>query len=214
VLVAPHISLTDIQQEAADNISVLHDSLGRADESSGTREVLISEAFDVYLHDDLIGVGPTRTKATLQERAAPYVKEAHNDYTATLVERGLAGGVGLVVLIWVIGMRFTRVAGRAPRAGVAEVIPRPEYLLGLVCAFAVVGVFYEVLHFRHLWALLGLGAGIDPGDVDRAPLLRRPGTKALSTGQNPTVDRALLHARPGASARSNGHQGTSGGSLS
>jgi O-antigen ligase len=182
IVAAPHVSLTDIQQQAANNISVLHDSLGRADESSGTREVLISESFDVYLHDGLVGVGPTRTKATLQERAAPYVKEAHNDYTATLVERGVVGGIGLVLLIWVIGTRFGRMVSWAPRAGVAEIVPRPEYLLGLVCAFAVAGVFYEVLHFRHLWALLGLGAGIDPGNQDAGAMHRGPGTWAGSTG--------------------------------
>lgn len=183
IVAAPHISLTDIQQQAADNIAVLHDSLGRADESSGSREVLVSEAFDVYLHDDLVGVGPTRTKDTLQERAAPYVKEAHNDYTATLVERGVVGGIGLALLIWVIGTRFGRIVGWAPRAGVAEVVPRPEYLLGLVCAFAVAGVFYEVLHFRHLWALLGLGAGIDSGNRAAEAAHRRPRTFAGSAGQ-------------------------------
>jgi hypothetical protein len=43
-------------------------------------------------------------------------------------------------------------------------------------------VFYEVLHFRHLWALLGLGAGIDPGNRDAGATHRRPGTWAGSTG--------------------------------
>jgi O-antigen ligase len=203
ILVAPHVSLTEIQQKAANSVAILHDSLGRAYESSGTRELLVSEAFDIYLHDNLVGVGPTRTKATLQERAAPYVKEAHNDYTATIVERGLAGGVGLVLLIWVVGTRFGRVAAWRPKEGVAEVIPRPEYLLGLVCAFAVAGVFYEVLHFRHLWALLGLGAGIDPGDH---------GDPRDSDRAAP--HRAAPHRRPGASARSTGQERTPTGSQS
>lgn len=162
VVLAPTVSLSQIQQQAADSIPILHDSLGRADESSGTREVLVQEAVGLYLHDNLIGIGPTRTKATLEAEAAPYVKEAHDDYTATLVERGVAGGVALVLLIWVVGTRFSRIVSRRPRPEVAVLVPRPEYLLGLVVAFAVAGFFYEVLHFRHLWALLGLGAGIDP----------------------------------------------------
>ncbi len=169
IVLAPHVSLTQIQQKAADSIPVLHDSLGRADESSGTREVLVSEAFNLYLHGDLAGAGPGRTKASLQAAAAPYVKEAHNDYTATLVERGALGGAGLVLLIWVIGTRFSRVSGWQQPPWVRELLPRPEYLLGLVCAFATAGLFYEVLHFRHFWALLGIGAGIDPG----LPLAKR-----------------------------------------
>jgi hypothetical protein len=33
-------------------------------------------------------------------------------------------------------------------------------LLGLALGLAVSGLFYEVLHFRHLWAFLGLIAGL------------------------------------------------------
>jgi hypothetical protein len=50
-------------------------------------------------------------------------------------------------------------------------------------------VFYEVLHFRHLWALLGLGAGIDPGaaPVEREAVHRRTGTHALWSQQQRTA---------------------------
>jgi O-antigen ligase len=162
VVLAPHVDITQIQQQAADSIPVLHDSLGRADESSGTREVLIRETFGLYLHGNLVGVGPSRTKDTLQAEAAPYVKEAHDDYTAALVERGAGGAAALVLLMWVVGTRFTRSVTRPMRPDIKAVVPRPEYLLALVLVFAASGFFYEVLHFRHLWALLGLGAGIDP----------------------------------------------------
>ena len=159
---APHVSLSQVQQAAADSVAVLHDSLGRANESSGTRETLIRETYNLYQHGNLIGIGPARTQAVLQAKAAPYVKEAHDDYLASIVERGVGGAVGLVLLIWVVGARFSRLVTRPQRPHVSAVVPRPEYLLGLVFAFAVAGLFYEVLHFRHLWALLGLGAGIDP----------------------------------------------------
>jgi O-antigen ligase len=162
IALAPHVSLSQVQQRAADSVAVLHDSLGRANESSGTRETLIQEAYGLYQHGNLIGIGPARTQAVLQAQAAPYVKEAHDDYLASIVERGVGGAVGLVLLMWVVGTRFSRLVSRPQRAEVSVLVPRPEYLLGLVVAFGIAGFFYEVLHFRHLWALLGLGAGIEP----------------------------------------------------
>jgi O-antigen ligase len=162
-LVVPHVDLAQIGQKAADSVQVLRDSLGRTDESSGSRQELASETLSLYLGGDLIGVGPGRTKATLKGDAAPYVKEAHNDYLATLVERGALGGVGLVLLIAVIALRLGRIATWPQTAWVRVLVPRPEYLLALGCALATAAMFYEVLHFRHLWALFGLVAGIDPG---------------------------------------------------
>ena len=162
-LVAPHVSLTQIRQSAADSVQLLRDSLGRTDESSGSREVLASETLRLYLEGDLVGVGPGRTKATLKGTAAPYVKEAHNDYLATIVERGALGGAGLTVLIAVVAVRLGRTATKPQTAWVRQLVPRPEFLLALGCAFIVSAFFYEVLHFRHLWAFLGLVAGIDPG---------------------------------------------------
>lgn len=162
VLLAPYVSLQQLQQQANDSAAVFRDSIGRTDESSGTREVLASEGIGLYLKGNLIGVGPGRTKVTLHADAAPYVKEAHNDYLATLVERGAAGGLGLVMLIWGVGVRLGRLSQWPSDPEVRALVPRPEYLVGLGCAFAAAGVFYEVLHFRHLWAFLGLVAGIDP----------------------------------------------------
>lgn len=169
VAAAPVVSIQRIQQQASDSVDVLRDSFGRSEESGGTREVLASEGIGLFLKGDLLGVGPGRTKATLRDDAAPYVKEAHNDYIATLVERGAAGGAGLAILVVAVGVRLGRVSQWPQPPDVRALVPRPEFLLALGCAFAVAGIFYEVLHFRHLWAFLGLVAGLDP---DR---LRRPG---------------------------------------
>jgi O-antigen ligase len=160
---APYVSLDQVRQRAADSVQLLRDSLGRTGESTGTRQALFSEEMRLYLHGNLIGVAPGRTKATLRNEAAPYVKEAHNDYMATLVERGALGGLGLVFLLCTIGLRLGRVARWPQSETVRALVPRPEYLLGLGLAFVVSAVFYEVLHFRHLWAFLGVVAGIDPG---------------------------------------------------
>ena len=161
-LAAPHVNLSEVGQQAGASIQLLKDSLGRTDESSGSREELASETFRLYLEGDLVGVGPGRTKATLEGEAAPYVKEAHNDYLATLVERGALGGLALVALIAVAAVRLGRVATWPQRGEVRQLLPRPEFLLALGCALAAAALFYEVLHFRHLWAFLGLVAGIDP----------------------------------------------------
>lgn len=162
-LAEPHLDLSATRQKASDSVQLLRDSIGRSDESGSEREILWSEALNLYHHSDLIGVAPGETKATLAATSAPYVKEAHNDYMATLVERGALGGLGLALLLVTIGLRLGRVALRPLRADVAKLVPRPEMLLGLGCAFLAAAVFYEVLHFRHLWAFLGLVAGLDPG---------------------------------------------------
>lgn len=160
---APFIDYSSLRHKAADSAQILRDSVGRSNESGGQREILFSEGMALYLGGNPIGVAPGRTKAALRANGAPYVKEAHNDYIATLVERGALGGLGLALLLAAAAMRLGRVARWPQRAEVRELIPRPELLLGLGCAFVVAGFFYEVLHFRHLWAFLGLVAGIDPG---------------------------------------------------
>jgi O-antigen ligase len=172
-VLAPYISLSQIRETAADSAQLLRDSLGRTDESTESRSVLASETLRLYLHGDLVGVGPGRTKATLQGTAAPYVKEAHNDYLATIVERGALGGAGLTVLIAVVAVRLARTATKPQTEWVRHLVPRPEFLLALGCGFVVSAFFYEVLHFRHLWAFLGLVAGLDPGAWMTASARRR-----------------------------------------
>jgi O-antigen ligase len=158
---APHVDVTAIRERAASSVQLLRDSVGRSDGSGSEREILFSEGMRLFRTGDLIGVAPGRTKRTLADQGASYVKEAHSDYVATLVERGLMGGIGLVILIAAIGVRLTRVAFRPLPPDVAALVPRPEYLLGLGLALMASGFFYEVLHFRHLWAFLGLVAGLD-----------------------------------------------------
>jgi O-antigen ligase len=157
----PHIDVTAIQAKAAGSVQLLQDSLGRSDTSGSERQILFSEGMRLYRAGDLIGIGPGRTKQTLADHGAPYVKEAHDDYVATLVERGVIGGIGLIILIVAIGIRLARVTFRPLPPDVAALVPRPEYLLGLGFALLASGFFYEVLHFRHLWAFLGLVAGLD-----------------------------------------------------
>lgn len=164
-LLVTSVDWTSLQEQAASSGPVLHDSFGRGDSSSQDRQVLFAEGQRLFWNGTLVGVGPGRTEPTLAAIPAPYVKEAHNDYMATLVELGVLGGVGLVVLIASITVRLARVAGRPGRAGeataVRDLLPAPQFLVAMAVSFMVAGLFYEVLHFRHLWAFLGLLAGLD-----------------------------------------------------
>lgn len=160
-IVAPNVSVPAIRAKAADSVQLLQDSVGRSGASSSQRALLFTEGIHLFYNGDLIGLGPGQTKQTLINQGAPYVKEAHDDYVATLAERGVLGGVGLIILFCAIGVRLTRVAVRPLPPEVAAMVPRPEYLLGLGVAFLASAFFYEVLHFRQLWVFLGLVAGLD-----------------------------------------------------
>ena len=144
----------------ASDIDLVADSLGRAGQSTSQRGELLTESAALYRRNSLLGIGPAQTKAELRRELAPFVKEAHNDYAAALIERGWLGGVALLTLLITVGKRAAPVfRGRLdPRW--RAVVPRPEALLAGALVVAVAGWFYEVLHLRHLWAFLALVAAI------------------------------------------------------
>lgn len=142
---------------------LVRDSLGREAESGGSRTTLANEGIALWLNGDaVLGLGPGSTESVLRDVQAPYVKEAHDDYLAALLERGALGGLALMLLAVAVAVRCRRIS--AP-GGVAadyrDVIPRPELLAAAVVAVAVSALFYEVLHFRHVWALLGVIAALE-----------------------------------------------------
>jgi O-antigen ligase len=141
----------------------VRDSIGRETESSGSRSLIVKESIKLWMHgDSVLGVGPGNTESTLRSRQAAYVKEAHDDYFAAVLERGVLGGIALVVLACAVVVRCRRIS---VDGGVSQeylsVVPRPELLAAAVAAVALSAVFYEVLHFRHVWALLGLVAALE-----------------------------------------------------
>jgi hypothetical protein len=159
-LVLPRVDLTQLREEAAGSIPLLRDSFGRSANSSGERATIVREGASLFLQGDAAGYGPARTKATLEATQAPYVKEAHNDYLATLLERGVIGGIGLLLFGIAMFARCLRlVFGKLPKA-YAELVPRPWLLAVVGPVMATAAGFYEVLHFRHLWTWLGLVAAL------------------------------------------------------
>jgi O-antigen ligase len=139
---------------------VLRYSIGRGPRSAGTRGSLFASQLDIYERGDLVGIGPAATRATLGKSAASAVKEAHNDYLATLVERGPAGALALALLVGAVAVRMSAISTRPLRPDFAAEVPVPGALAGAAAAFAFSAITHEVLHYRHLWTLLGIAAAL------------------------------------------------------
>ena len=165
--VLPAIDMDAVRHEAADSVPLLRDSIARSGDSSSERSMILHEGYAEWLAGDLLGHGPGQTQETLAATQAPYPKEAHNDYLAVLLERGVVGFVGLLVLLYAIGARCARLlTGELPEP-FREWVPRWWLLVVIGPVMAVAGTFYEVLHFRHLWTWLGLVAALSAVAVAR-----------------------------------------------
>ena len=135
---------------------VIRDGLGRSSSSADDRQVLFGESMALYEAGGILGRGPRSTKHVLAQEQAHRIKEAHNDYAAALVERGILGAIALSLLVGSVMIRSASIATRPTKSAYEEAVPRPQALLGAVAGCLVAGMFYEVLHFRHVWALFGV----------------------------------------------------------
>ncbi len=159
-IVMPLVNFDTVRAAASASVPLLRDSVGRSGASTNERRTILDEGAHLFFEGNAVGLGPARTKATLENTQAPYVKEAHNDYLATLLERGLVGAVGLLVLGAAIVTRCGKLlTGQLPPA-YAEIVPRAWLLITIAPVMAVGAGFYEVLHFRHLWTWLGIVAAL------------------------------------------------------
>lgn len=155
------VSLADIQAKAHDApIAFLRDGIGRSPQSSGQREALVQESLHLYERGSALGEGPVSTKPRLQKENVLLVKEAHDDYFAALIERGPVGFIGILLLVSSILARTFLVirSGLSPRF--AEVVIRPNALMGALVGTLVAMTVYELLHVRHVWALFAIVAAL------------------------------------------------------
>jgi hypothetical protein len=160
--IVPNVHVSSIAQKAQQSSQLLRDSIGRQAESSGSRTTILSESMHLYFtQDSWLGIGPGGTKAAFQSHLYAYVKMAHDDYTAAIIERGWLGGFALICLLTIVAARCRRIASRPLRSEYAAIFPRPELLAAAAVAMAMSATLYQVLHFRHLWALLGVIAAVD-----------------------------------------------------
>lgn len=133
-------------------------SLGRGSRSASARESLFMSQIDLFRDGNLIGIGPSATRQVLAEVDAPTAKEAHNDYLATLVERGPLGVISLLALIGAVAVRTISIHRLTPDW--AAVIPNPAALSAAAAGFTITAITHEVLHYRNLWTLLAIIAAL------------------------------------------------------
>ena len=146
-----------VSQEAKGG--VLDNSVGRAGKSFAGRLGLWSEGVARAGPRVIVGVGPGEAKYELQisngtinrETGALSTRSMHSDVLGFLIERGIVGLCGLLLLYAALLRRVWRVlvVGRHRRIGVAA-------LGAAVVANAAHSVFHETFHFRHTIVLFGL----------------------------------------------------------
>ena len=165
VVLAGGLGVTVVQKRVVDSIhrsnnKFVHYSVARSSRSASAREQLFAQEYALFRTGNLLGRGPASTRLTLGTSTAPTVKEAHDDYLATLVERGALGFVGLMLLIGTIVIRASNIEPRRLTAQFRRVVPSTAPLIGALVAMAVSAFTHEVLHYRHFWALLGILAAL------------------------------------------------------
>ena len=160
-VMASKVSFAEIQRDAhGSEYAFVRDGLGRGAKSAAQRETLRMETARLYRDGGVLGAGPVSTKARLQAAMAPHAKEAHNDYLAALIERGVLGLAGITLLVAGLVARLAQVWTGALVGGFAAAVPRPHAIVGAVAGTFAAMAVYELLHVRHLWALLGLVAAL------------------------------------------------------
>ena len=151
----------DVARAAQESdIRLLRNTLGRGEESAGDRVGRWESLGDAYLDYPITGYGAAATKAVLDDGPFNDAKGAHNDYAAALVERGLMGSIALILLIASVAGRMATFAIRPLAPGYAAVLSAPQFLAGALLVLAISSLTHEILHFRNVWALLGLVAAI------------------------------------------------------
>lgn len=139
---------------------LLRDSIGRSSQSAQEREWLIQETMVLFQEGVPWGLGPGSTKPLLLSQLAPYAYQTHDDYIESIVERGVIGAFGLLVLIGSLAVRTWAVATKPLKPEFAALFPRMAPLVGALLGLAVSASYYQILHFRHVWAFFAVIAAL------------------------------------------------------
>ncbi|MEW2358029.1 O-antigen ligase family protein [Spirillospora sp. NPDC029432] len=157
------IDIQPLLDRASAASPILRDSIGRTTgESTESRGTVFATTFRMIEEQTHPwGIGAGHTESAMRENQETYVREAHNDYIAAVLERGFLGGIALICLVFVVLLYCLRIGRRNALApAYAAAVPRPELFGALVLVFLVSGLFYETLHYRHGWAFFGLIAAL------------------------------------------------------
>ncbi|TDB96487.1 O-antigen ligase family protein, partial [Actinomadura sp. 7K534] len=164
VVTVTQVDIQPFLDRAGQASPILRDSIGRTTgESTESRSTVFATTWDmIEAQEHPWGIGAAQTETQMRVRQEAYVQEAHNDYIASVLERGFIGGVALILLLAVLILRTLRIARRdALEPEYARLVPHPELFGALLVVFLVCGLFYEVLHYRHGFAVFGLIAALD-----------------------------------------------------
>ena len=142
------------------SVPLVKRSLGRSPRSAEGRANLFADEFELYRTGTLLGLGPATTKENLEERGFGISKTAHEDYLATLVERGPLGVIGLALLIGSLAVMAYSVVFRPLWPAFARTLRYPSASIGALVALALYAVTHETLHYRFVWAFFGILAGL------------------------------------------------------
>lgn len=136
---------------------IIRNSLGRGAETSSDRVVLAKQNAQLWETAGWLGRGPVSTEYTLIKQQAAYPKEAHNDWVAAMLERGVLGFTGLLLLVLEILLLALAIWNpNRLRLQYRMALPAPGYVVGALVTAAVYSFPHEALHERTLWTLLGL----------------------------------------------------------
>lgn len=155
------VSLQSIQQAAdSSSYAFVRDGLGRSESEGDYRKILFHESVGLFKNGGVLGQGPVSTKTRLANEQAPYVKEAHDDYLAALLERGVIGFLGFLLLLAGLIFRTAKVGTARLSGGFERIVHSPNALVGAMAGTLLTGTVYELLHVRHVWTLFGLVAAV------------------------------------------------------
>jgi O-antigen ligase len=137
----------------------LNNSVGRADKSFAGRLGLWSQAVTKTGPRAIVGVGPGEAKDELQisngavnhQTNTLNIHSMHSDFLGFLIERGVIGLVGLLLLYAALARRTWRVLATGSVRGIGVAA-----LGAALAANAADSFFHETFHFRHAILLFGL----------------------------------------------------------
>ncbi len=132
--------------------------LDRLPKSAGERSVVWSSGIKAFLGNPLgIGVGPAGFREVGYVSGGHYGVgrriSLHDDYLAFLVERGIIGFTGLVLLLVSLGRALVRLLEGA--CSEQELISTAG-LAGMFVFILADSAFHEVMHYRHVWLAFSL----------------------------------------------------------
>jgi O-antigen ligase len=180
----PRVGVSDVQALAErERGGVFGGNVGRLDRSVGGRLTIWSHAWDGAGSKMVVGVGPGAAQR-IPFANGTLRRGLHNDYLAFLIERGVAGLLGLLAFAAVLLHWSARLLDGHLQDGRGGWLAAG--LGGAVVASLVLATNHELFHFRHVWVLFGLVwaashlmvAGPAPADGTDADLTSRELTHA------------------------------------